>query len=78
MRSLVASASLLALGLFDVASAHVFLHNIYFNDVTPGDATCLRLVKDGNRRNFPVEDLSSDDMICGESCRSLASVAQAD
>ncbi|OLN88100.1 putative endo-beta-1,4-glucanase D 3, partial [Colletotrichum chlorophyti] len=56
----------LALALASAANAHTLLSELYINGKSQGDATCLRMPKEGDTSTSPVAGLTSDDMACGK------------
>ncbi|KAF6833437.1 endoglucanase b [Colletotrichum musicola] len=56
----------LALALASAANAHTLFSELYINGDAQGDATCIRMPKDGNTATAPVAGLTSKDMACGK------------
>lgn len=61
----------LALALASAANAHTLFSELYINGDAQGDATCIRMPKDGNTATAPVAGLTNKDMACGKSSSSF-------
>jgi len=55
-----------ALALASAANAHTLFSELYINGKSQGDATCIRMPKDGATSTSPVAGLTSQDMACGK------------
>ncbi|KAK2022936.1 endoglucanase B [Colletotrichum zoysiae] len=55
-----------ALALASAANAHTLFSELYINGKSQGDATCVRMPKDGAGSTSPVAGLTSQDMACGK------------
>ncbi|KAK2054223.1 endoglucanase B [Colletotrichum caudatum] len=55
-----------ALALASAANAHTLFSALYINGQSQGDATCVRMPKDGAGSTSPVAGLTSQDMACGK------------
>ena len=56
----------LAMVFAATATAHTSFTTLFINGVDQGDGTCVRQPTDPETPTFPVEDLTSSDMICGK------------
>lgn len=63
MRLSTATTALI-LGMLGLAQAHAIVQYAYVNGKSEGLGTCLRSEHEGN--NKPIEDVTSDNMACGE------------
>ncbi|KAK1968110.1 endoglucanase B [Colletotrichum sublineola] len=54
------------LALASAANAHTLFSELYINGKSQGDATCIRMPKDGATSTSPVAGLNSQDMACGK------------
>jgi hypothetical protein len=45
--------------------SHTTFTTLYVDEVSEGDGTCVRMNRDASTANFPVEPLSSKDIVCG-------------
>jgi Auxiliary Activity family 9 (formerly GH61) len=61
---LVSTFTLAVLALQTV-TAHTVFTTLFVNDVSQGDATCIRMNMTPNNSTFPVNDLVSKEMACG-------------
>jgi hypothetical protein len=66
MQFLNTKSALLALTAFQTAYAHSGFSNFYVDGADQGDAICVRMNPDPSKWTFPLEDLTSSDMACGE------------
>ncbi|ORY65043.1 glycosyl hydrolase family 61-domain-containing protein [Pseudomassariella vexata] len=48
-----------------MVDAHSIFSTLFVDDVSQGDATCVRMNPDSDQATAPVIDLASDDMACG-------------
>ncbi|KAK2036677.1 endoglucanase B [Colletotrichum somersetense] len=55
-----------ALALASAANAHTLFSELYINGKSQGDATCVRMPKEGAGSTSPVAGLTSQDMACGK------------
>ncbi|KAK1699995.1 endoglucanase B [Colletotrichum godetiae] len=55
-----------ALAMAAAANAHTLMSKLYINGESEGDATCIRMPKEGDTATSPVAGLTSDDMACGK------------
>ncbi|KAK2035718.1 hypothetical protein LZ31DRAFT_424410, partial [Colletotrichum somersetense] len=52
-------------GLVSVSAAHTLFSELYVDGEPQGDATCIRMPKEGSTSTSPVNGLTSNDMACG-------------
>ncbi|OHF02182.1 endoglucanase B [Colletotrichum orchidophilum] len=55
-----------ALAMAAAANAHTLMSKLYINGESQGEATCIRMPKDGATSTSPVAGLTSNDMACGK------------
>ncbi|TQN72182.1 putative endo-beta-1,4-glucanase D [Colletotrichum shisoi] len=55
-----------ALALASAANAHTLFSELYINGESQGDATCIRMPKEGDTATSPVAGLTNQDMACGK------------
>lgn len=55
-----------ALAMAAAANAHTLMSKLYINGESQGDATCIRMPKEGDTATSPVAGLTSEDMACGK------------
>ena len=63
MKLCILSAALAASPLI---SCHTVFTTLFINDIDQGDGTCTRMPMTPSNATYPVNDLSSNDMACGE------------
>lgn len=56
----------LILANLQAAAGHSLCTTLSINNVDQGDGTCVRMPMDAHNSTFPIDDLASDDMACGE------------
>ncbi|KZF19328.1 lytic polysaccharide monooxygenase [Xylona heveae TC161] len=59
------SIALAALAGLQAVHAHTLFTNFYVDGENQGNGVCVREPNDPSKANFPIEDLSSNDMACG-------------
>lgn len=60
-----AKNALMGLSLLQAANAHMGMTNFYVNGADQGDGICVRMNPNWDEWSFPIRDLDSSDMACG-------------
>ena len=56
---------ILAAGLAAVAKAHTSFTTLFINGENQGDGVCVRMPHDGSTATYPIDGVTSSDMVCG-------------